>query len=388
MPSKKWSPGLENDHEGLDIHETGSRSFRTQWQNQAHVNRSLSKSMPTQAHLFKKRLDDLDRSGRDEERVPQNSVKSFGKDFDDLYEKMPQMLPAFNSMDNPCGVAQRLLIGTGDPVEVTPHQGRETINPHGKRARCNKTVHTQLPTQFNKRGDDDPKFTITVPIDENEAVAVLKDLSAVAIRKKVREAVHEALWWFLEPGFIGWVIAVRHVPGRDLEVFVDTPEHHDTLSRYAAWKTGFRDGLLQRTYGYGVSPVGLAVSQVPDLHTESGRTSLVQALFDANRARICKLKSIADIVSIEVRPTNYGKGIVIVNLAQRDLADELIKKGIQWGEDSYPVKKYIREWSLFHVDIVMSSASVLPLDWNVSIAVDLIDPRLDFAQKERMKQHG
>ncbi|KAL8886378.1 MAG: hypothetical protein Q9215_005906 [Flavoplaca cf. flavocitrina] len=347
MPSKKWSPGLENDHEGLDIHETGSRSFRNEWQHQAHFGRSVPKSMPAQSHTSKKRLDDLYRTGRDEEGVPQNSMKSLDKDSDDSYEKM---VPASKSIENPCGVAERLLIGTGDPLEVTPHQGREAIDPRGKRARCNKAVHTQLPTQSKKRGDDDPKFTITVPIDENEAVAVLKDLSAVEIRKKVREAVHEALWWFLEPGFISWVISVRHVPGRDLEVFVDTPEHHDMLSRYAAWKMGFRDSLLQRTYGYGVSPVGLAIRQVPDLHTESGRTSLVQALFDANRTQIRKLKRIADIVSIEVRPTNHGNGIIIVNLAQPDLADELIKKGIQWGEETYPVKKYIREWSLFQCE--------------------------------------
>ncbi|KAI4242753.1 MAG: hypothetical protein L6R42_010913, partial [Xanthoria sp. 1 TBL-2021] len=178
-------------------------------------------------------------------------------------------------------------------------------------------------------------LAIFVPIDDAGAVAVLRDLAANRILDKVREAMHEAHWWFMEDGFVGWVIAVRQLPSGDIEVFTDTGGHRDVLQEYTVWETVFLERLKQESCRYGVSPVGLGPSQVSK-HLDGDRRALyIQQLFDWNKSRIRQLKCIEDIISVEARPTNYGNPIVVVNLAKPGIANEFIKRGIQWGETEY-----------------------------------------------------
>lgn len=219
-----------------------------------------------------------------------------------------------------------------------------------RRARRANAFRAELPRPFNERHDVDPSLAIFVPIDDGGAVAALRDLAANRILDKVREAMHEAHWWFMEDGFVGWVIAVRQLPSGDLEVFTGTGEHRNVLQEYTVWETVFLERLKQESCRYGVSPVGLGPSQVSK-HLDGDRRALyIQQLFDWNKSRIRQLKCIEDILSIEARPTNYGNPIVVVNLAKPGIANEFIKRGIQWGETQYQGRKYVREWSLYQCE--------------------------------------
>ncbi|KAL8681890.1 MAG: hypothetical protein Q9186_002047 [Xanthomendoza sp. 1 TL-2023] len=210
-----------------------------------------------------------------------------------------------------------------------------------------KALRIELPPPFNEGRDVDPDLGIVVRVDDRGIVAGLRELSGLIILRKIREAIHEAHWWFLDGECMGWVIAARQLPDGDVEVFADNLEHRNTLKTHSAWETVFLERLTQETYTYGVSVVGLKVDQLQGLNGEDAQGPLIQQLFEWNVSRIAPLKHPKSILVVEIRPTNRGNPICIVTLTLPEIANGLIKNGIRWNSTWYPCNKYIREWSLF-----------------------------------------
>ncbi|KAL8809456.1 MAG: hypothetical protein Q9223_007925, partial [Gallowayella weberi] len=210
-----------------------------------------------------------------------------------------------------------------------------------------KTLRAELPPPFKQLRDVDPDLGIIVRVDDRGAIAALTELSGLAILGRLREAIHEAYWWFLDVDCLGWVITARQLPTGDVEVFADDREHHNTLKTHSALETVFLERLTRETYTYGVSVVGLGVRDLPKLGGEDVQGALVQQVFDWNVPRIASLSHHKCISSVEIRPTNRGNPICIVNLTLPGIANDFIRKGIQWNSTWYPCNKYIREWSLF-----------------------------------------
>ncbi|KAL8996133.1 MAG: hypothetical protein Q9169_004280 [Polycauliona sp. 2 TL-2023] len=354
MPSKKKKGHDPSDYQlealGLQyISETAPALQRYKWQIPACLDGPTPRAIPAHAHELKSQLDKVYRASRGREGVPRKLIKHFSESFDELYDKL---LPGTAGISLFCVNTFGLFADdTGDPIAAAVvHEKREAQDDDSKRARRIDAFRAELPRPFNQRRDVDPSLAIFMPMDDGGVVAVLRDLTADRILDKIREAMHEAHWWFMEDGFVGWVIAVTQLPGGDLEVFPDTKEHRDVLQEYPAWETIFLERLKLDSRRYGVSPVDLGILHVPT-HQEEGRKALLtQQLFDWNKRRIQRLKRIEDILSVEVRPTNYGTPIAIVNLATPELANEFIKRGIKWGEERYRGRKYIQEWSLFQCE--------------------------------------
>ena len=228
---------------------------------------------------------------------------------------------------------------------------KKAVQHHdNKRARRIKSFRDELPPPFNELDDVDPNLAIFVPVEDSGAVAVLRELEGSRALHKLREAIHEAHWWFGEDGTVGWVIALRQLPGGDLEVFADTAQHRDVLQKHSAWETVFLDNLVEESRRYGVSPRGLSVASLPKFPNDEQRTLLIQQLYDWNKSRIVRLGALEDVLSIEVRETNRGNPMVVVNLAQPEIANEFIAKGIQWGETTYVGRKYCEDWSLLQCE--------------------------------------
>ncbi|KAL8749493.1 MAG: hypothetical protein Q9199_007649 [Rusavskia elegans] len=333
MPSKKGQKRVDHEDISLEIHTTESTSQRrSKWQNKAHLDGRIPKAVPFHAHKLKQQLDKVYHASRGREGVPRKTVKHFCESFDDLYDKL---LPGID----------------GDPIAAAAAHVKRAVQHHDdKRARRIKSFRDELPPPFNEYDNIDPNLAIFVPVEDSRAVTVLRELEGSRILHKLREAIHEAHWWFGEDGFVGWVIAVRQLPGGDLEVFTNTAQHRNVLQEHSAWETVFLDKLVEESCRYGVSPLGLSVASVPKFPSDDERTLLIQQLFDWNISRIDRLGVVEDIHSIEVRPTNRGNPIVVVNLAQPETANEFIAKGIQWGETTYSGRKYIKEWSLLQCE--------------------------------------
>lgn len=213
-----------------------------------------------------------------------------------------------------------------------------------------KSFRDELPPPFNELDDVDPNLAIFVPVEDSGAVAVLRELEGSRALHKLREAIHEAHWWFGEEGTVGWVIALRQLPGGDLEIFADTVQHRNVLQKHSAWETVFLDNLVEESRRYGVSPRGLSVASVPKFPNDDQKTLLIQQLYDWNKSRIDRLGVLEDVLSIEVRETNRGNPMVVVNLAQPEIANEFIAKGIQWGETTYVGRKFCEDWSLLQCE--------------------------------------
>ncbi|KAI4111247.1 MAG: hypothetical protein LQ339_000708 [Xanthoria mediterranea] len=239
-----------------------------------------------------------------------------------------------------------------------------------------KSFRDELPPPFNELDDVDPNLAIFVPVEDSGAVAVLRELEGSRALHKLREAIHEAHWWFGEEGTVGWVIALRQLPGGDLEIFADTVQHRNVLQKHSAWETVFLDNLVEESRRYGVSPRGLSVASVPKFPNDDQKTLLIQQLYDWNKSRIDRLGVLEDVLSIEVRETNRGNPMVVVNLAQPEIANEFIAKGIQWGETTY----------VGHADSVIPSATASVLNWSVSIVEVPIEPQSGFVRKGRTKR--
>lgn len=228
---------------------------------------------------------------------------------------------------------------------------KKAVQHHNnKRARRTKSFRNELPPPFNELDIVDPNLAIFVPMEDSGAVAVLRELEGSRALHKLREAIHEAHWWFGEDVTVGWVIALRQLPGGDLEVFADTAQHRNVLQKNSAWETVFLDNLVEESRRYGVSPRGLSVTSLPKFPNDEQRTLLIQQLYDWNKSRIGRLGALEEILSIEVRETNRGKPIVVVNLAQPEIANEFVAKGIQWGETTYVGRKYCEDWSLLQCE--------------------------------------
>ncbi|KAI4265547.1 MAG: hypothetical protein L6R38_009340 [Xanthoria sp. 2 TBL-2021] len=333
MPSKKGQKRVDHEDISLEIHTTESTSQRrSRWQNKAHLDGRIPKAVPIHAHKLKQQLDNVYRASRGREGVTRKTVKHFCESFDNLYDKL---LPGVD----------------GDPIAAAAVHVKRAVQHHDdKRARRIKSFRDELPPPFNEHDNIDPNLAIFVPVDDSRAVTVLRELEGSRTLYKLREAIHEAHWWFGEDGFVGWVIAVRQLPGGDLEVFTETAQHRNVLQEHSAWETVFLDKLVEESCRYGVSPLGLGVASVPKFPSDDERTQLIQQLFDWNISRIDRLGVVEDILSIEVRPTSRGNPIVVVNLAQPETANEFIAKGIQWGETTYSGRKYIKEWSLMQCE--------------------------------------
>ncbi|KAL8657007.1 MAG: hypothetical protein Q9226_002349 [Calogaya cf. arnoldii] len=331
MASKKGPDPLDHGHINFTIHPKNYKSpLCRAWkkQNNAHLEGATPRAIPSHAHQLKRQLDDVYRSSRGREGVPRKMLKHFSESFDDLYE---ELLPST----------------AGDTIAAAAVHERGEAQPDKKRSRRIDAFRAELPRPFNERHDVDPTLAIFVPIDDGGAMAVLRDLPADRILEKLREAVHETHWWFMEDGFVAWIIAVRQLPGGDVEVFADTAEHRDLLQKHSAWEVVFLERLKQESCRYGVSPLGLRPSVIPKHH--DGR-ALIQQFFDWNQPRMLYLRRIEDIISIETRPTNYGRPIVVVNFSTPWIANEFINRGIQWGATEYQGRRYVREWSLFQCE--------------------------------------
>ncbi|KAL8725569.1 MAG: hypothetical protein Q9166_007271 [cf. Caloplaca sp. 2 TL-2023] len=309
MPSKKWQNGIRYDGDDIFIHIHESRQPRqSKWQNNARLEGPIPKSIPSHAHKLKEQLEDVYRASRGREGIPRRMVKQFSESFGELYEKL---LPG----------------KAGDSIAAQAVQERNTAQTHNKHVRRMRAFRAELPAPFDERRDVDPDLSIFVAIDDHGVVNHLRDLSASSILKKIREAMHEAHWWFMEEGFVGWVIAVRQLPAGDLELFTNTAEHRETLMEYSAWETVLLERLTQESSRYGVWLAGLGVSQLPNLQNEEAHATLIQQLLEWNKPRIRLLNHTEDIISVEVRPTNYGNPICVVNLARPEIANEIIKRG-------------------------------------------------------------
>ncbi|KAL8797970.1 MAG: hypothetical protein Q9182_007062 [Xanthomendoza sp. 2 TL-2023] len=225
--------------------------------------------------------------------------------------------------------------------------GKKMVLKNKKQTPRIKALRTELPQPPKEHHQVDLGLNILVRVDDRGAIAALAELSGPAILGRIREAIHEAHWWFLNDDCVGWVIAAKQLPTGDVEVVADDLEHHDTLKTHSAWQTAFMERLTRETYTYGITVVGLEVSQLPKFGGEDLQSALIQQLFRWNVSRISSLHHHNCILSVEIRPTNHGKPIYIVNLTLPGIANELISKGIQWNSTWYPCKKYIREWSLF-----------------------------------------
>ncbi|KAI4225673.1 MAG: hypothetical protein LQ349_007020 [Xanthoria aureola] len=239
----------------------------------------------------------------------------------------------------------------GDPIAAADVHRKKAVQYHdNKRARRIKSFRDELPPPFNELDDVDPNLAIFIPVEDSGAVAVLRELEGSRALHKLREAIHEAHWWFGEDGTVGWVIALRQLPGGDLEVFADNAQHRDALQKNSAWETVFLDNLVEEIRRCGVSPRGLSVASVPKFPSDDQKTLLIQQLYDWNKSRIIRLGALEAVLSIEVRETNRGNPIVVVNLAQPEVANEFIAKGIQWGESTYVGRKYYEDWSLLQCE--------------------------------------
>ncbi|KAI4225894.1 MAG: hypothetical protein L6R36_003564 [Xanthoria steineri] len=318
MPSKKELNRIDHEDLSLKIHTTESTSRRrNKWQNKAHLDGRIPKAVPFHAHKLKQQLDNVYRASRGQEGVPRKAVKHFCDSFDDLYDKL---MPGID----------------GDPIAAADVHVKKAVQHHNnKRARRTKSFRNELPPPFNELDIVDPNLAIFVPMEDSGAVAVLRELEGSRALHKLREAIHEAHWWFGEDVTVGWVIALRQLPGGDLEVFADTAQHRNVLQKNSAWETVFLDNLVEESRRYGVSPRGLSVTSLPKFPNDEQRTLLIQQLYDWNKSRIGRLGALEEILSIEVRETNRGKPIVVVNLAQPEIANEFVAKGIQWGETTY-----------------------------------------------------
>ncbi|KAL8851736.1 MAG: hypothetical protein Q9221_003346 [Calogaya cf. arnoldii] len=305
MPSRKGPDPLDHGNISFKIHSNNYKSPPCRaWkkQNNAHLEEATPRAIPSHAHQLKRQLDDVYRSSRGRESVPRKMLKHFSESFDDLYEKL-------------------LPNTAGDTIAAAAVHERGEAQPDKKRSRRIDAFRAELPRPFNERRDIDPTLAIFVPVDDGGAVAVLRDLPADRILEKLREAVHETQWWFMEDGFVAWIIAVRQLPGGDIEVFVDTAEHRDLLQEHSAWEVVFMERLKQ----------------------ESCR-ALIQQFFDWNQPRMLYLRRIEDIVSIETRPTNYGRPIVVVNFSTPGIANEFINKWIQWGATEYQGRRCSKKY--------------------------------------------
>ena len=238
------------------------------------------------------------------------------------------------------------------PIAAAASQVQKAMQHHDdKRARRIKAFRDELPPPFNKYTNIDPGLAISVPVNDPKPAAILRELGAIRLLHKVREALHEAHWWFGEDGFISWVIAVRQLPAGHLEVFTDSAHHHDVLVEHSAWQTVFLEKLVEESCTYGVSVVGLPAASVRKFPQDDVRKQrLVQQLFDWNRSRIRSLQGTQGVLSIEIRRTNRGNAIVVVNLAQPAIANEFISTGIQWDGTTYSGRKYIKEWSMLQCE--------------------------------------
>ncbi|KAI4241873.1 MAG: hypothetical protein L6R40_004272 [Gallowayella cf. fulva] len=215
-----------------------------------------------------------------------------------------------------------------------------------KHARRVRAFHAELPPPFNERHEVDPDVSIILPINDDGAVSYLRELSAPTILRKIRNAMHEAHWWYLEDEIGDWVMAVRQLAGGDLETFPDTAEHLDVLRTHCAWQTVFLEGILQESRRYGISVFGLDVTHLHGLQYENGQATLIRQFFDQN-ASCSVLTRPDDIQSIRIRHTNRGKPICVINLIHPGTANELIRSGAHWESVWYPCRKYIRDWSLY-----------------------------------------
>ncbi|KAL8672666.1 MAG: hypothetical protein Q9168_002872 [Polycauliona sp. 1 TL-2023] len=334
MPSKKKSyDPFDYDLEPLSLSTSSSPWHKHQILTSC-LNGPTPVSIPAHLHELKTQLEKVHRASRGREVVPRKMVRHFMESFGELYGKL---MPGVDGEPIPAAILQEKR------AAVHPNDDATT------RTRRIAAFRAELTHPFNQRHDIDPTLAISIPIEDGGVVAVLRDLTAESILSKIREALHEAHWWFMEPGFVSWVIAVRQLAGGDMEVFPDTKEHRDVLREYPAWEAVFLEGLKRESLRYGVSPFGLGILKIPH-HNEGRKTLLIQQLFDWNEPRIHHLKRIDDILSVEARPTNYGTPIAIMNLATPELANEFINKGIQWGERKYKGRKYVREWSLFQCE--------------------------------------
>ncbi|KAL8767747.1 MAG: hypothetical protein Q9209_005833 [Squamulea sp. 1 TL-2023] len=350
MPSNKWQDGYDCEVEPLDIHQNESGlPLRNKRQDTARLHRLSPEAIPAHAENLKRRLDDLYRATRGPEAVPQKTAKQFSESFNVLYDKLIPETTGLNLALHIRGIIADMH-KKGDLNAATANHKTGITQAHDKCARRIKAFCVELPLPFSARRDVDPELAILVAFCDDGAVAVLRVLTGDKVLNKLRKALHEAYWWFLEAGFVGWVIAARQLPRGDVEVFVDNIKHHNAVQEYTAWQSTFVERLTQESCCYGVSTVGLGVSQLSNLHDEDERTALIQRLFYWNKSRIVRLNRVEDILSVEIRTTIYKSPMVVVNLALPEIANQLIQKGILWNEIEFPCRKHARESSLFQCE--------------------------------------
>ncbi|KAL9007195.1 MAG: hypothetical protein Q9180_009729, partial [Flavoplaca navasiana] len=269
MPSMKGQKRLVHEDMRLNILEAKPSSQRpSKLQSKARLDSRIPKPIHFHPQKLQEQLNYAYHAGKGQKGVPYKVVPRFCEPFEHLYA---ELLPEIED----------------GPIAAAASHVPKTVQHHDdKRARI-KAFRHELPPPFKKYTNVDPGLAIFVPIDDPNTAAILREFEAIRLLHKVREALHEAHWWFGEDGFISWVIAVRQLPAGHLEVFTDSAHHRDRLVEHSAWQTGFLERLVDESCTYGVSVVGLPAASVRKFLKDDVRQQrLAQQLFDWNRSRI------------------------------------------------------------------------------------------------------